>query len=213
MNLGIIDILFFSFSRVKKKMTLLFLLFCCLSHLFAADADKTSQFDVATFAGGCFWCVQHDFDQVKGVVSTTAGFTGGTKVNPTYEEVSAGGTGHVESVQVVYDPSKVSYQELLNVYWHNIDPTRSDGQFCDLGSQYRPVIFYHNEMQKKLAEKYKQQLIDENRIRPIRVEILPAKTFYPAEEEHQKYYLKNPLRYKFYRYNCGRDKRLKQIWG
>jgi peptide-methionine (S)-S-oxide reductase len=173
------------------------------------DVDK---YDYATFASGCFWCTQHDFDQIKGVISTTAGYTGGEKVNPSYEEVSAGGSGHVESLQVKYDPKVVSYQELLDFYWHNVDPTRNDGQFCDKGSQYRPVIFYHNENQKELAEKSKKQLIAANQIHPILVETLPAKTFYAAEEYHQNYYNKNPLRYKFYRYNCGRDARLKEIW-
>jgi peptide-methionine (S)-S-oxide reductase len=192
------------------KFAYLVLAFSFFSSVYAQSPAK---YETATFAGGCFWCVQHDFDQVPGVVSTTAGFTGGSKVNPTYEEVSSGKTGHVEAVQVVYDPAKVNYQELLNVYWHNIDPTRNDGQFCDRGSQYRPVIFYHNAAQKKLAEKYKNQLIEEDKIGPIRVEILPSQTFYPAEAYHQEYYRKNPIRYKFYRYNCGRDKRLKQIWG
>jgi len=174
------------------------------------DGDN---YEYATFASGCFWCTQHDFDQIKGVVSTTAGYTGGEKVNPSYEEVSSGGSGHIESLQVKYDPKVVSYQELLDFYWLNVDPTRNDGQFCDKGSQYRPVIFYHNENQKELAEKSKKQLIEANQIRPILVEILPAKIFYPAEEYHQDYYKKNPLRYKFYRYNCGRDARLKEIWG
>ncbi len=177
-----------------------------------AEAAAPSQTDVAIFAGGCFWCMQHDFDQVKGVVSTTAGYTGGSKVDPTYEEVSAGGTGHVEAVQVVYDPSTVSYEQLLNIYFHNIDPTRNDGQFCDKGSEYRPVIFYENEEQKQLALKYRQDLIASKKIQPVLVDILPAKTFYPAEEYHQDYYKKNPLRYKFYRSNCGRDKRLRELW-
>ena len=174
------------------------------------DGDK---YEYATFASGCFWCTQRDFDQIPGVISTTTGYTGGEKVNPSYEQVSAGGSGHVESLQVKYDPQVVSYQELLDFYWHNVDPTRNDGQFCDKGSQYRPVIFYHNENQKELAEKSKKQFITANKIRPILVEILPAKLFYPAEEYHQNYYKKNPLRYKFYRYNCGRDARLKEIWG
>lgn len=183
---------------------------------FSHAEDKLNDgnpYEKATFASGCFWCTQHDFDQVKGVVSTTAGYTGGETVNPTYQEVSAGGTGHVESVLVEYDPKVVNYQELLNFYWHTIDPTRNDGQFCDKGNQYRPVIFYHNENQKELAEKYKNKLIAENKIKPILVDILPAKTFYPAEEYHQNYYKKNPYRYKFYRYNCGRDNRLNEIWG
>lgn len=169
------------------------------------------QTEVAIFAGGCFWCMEHDFDQVPGVISTTSGYTGGTKVDPTYEEVSSGKTGHVESVQVVYDPSKVSYEHLLDFYFHNIDPTRNDGQFCDEGSQYRPVIFYENEEQKRLAEQYKQNLIASKKVEPVLVDILPAQTFYPAEEYHQKYYKKNPIRYKFYRTTCGRDRRLKQL--
>lgn len=181
---------------------------------FAQTAEKLNdnEYEYATFASGCFWCTQHDFDQIKGVISTTAGYTGGEKVNPSYEDVSAGGSGHVESLQVKYDPKVVSYQELLDFYWHNVDPTRNNGQFCDKGSQYRPVIFYHNENQQELAEKSKKQLITANQIQPILVEILPVKTFYPAEEYHQNYYKKNPLRYKFYRYNCGRDARLKEIW-
>lgn len=180
---------------------------------FLFNTIKGDETQMATFAGGCFWCLQHDFDQVKGVISTRAGYTGGDVVNPTYEEVSAGGTGHVEAVQVVYDPKVVSYEDLLNFYFHNIDPTRDDGQFCDEGSQYRPVIFYHDQTQKQLAEKYKQELIDSKKIQPVLVQILPAHTFYPAEEYHQEYYRKNPIRYKFYRYNCGRDKRLKKLWG
>lgn len=174
--------------------------------------ENSQEKAVATFAGGCFWCVQKDFDGVKGVISTTSGYTGGNIHNPTYEEVSAGGTGHVEAVEVVYDPKRVSYEELLNFYFHNIDPTRNDGQFCDKGKQYRPVIFYHSEDQKKLAENYRQKLIESKKIHPILVEIVPVATFYPAEEYHQKYYEKNPLSYKFYRYNCGRDKRLKELW-
>src|SRR5476651_1835744 len=176
---------------------LFFPLFVFWSSLFAQEA-ATNKNEVAIFAGGCFWCVQHDFDQVKGVVSTTAGYTGGSKIDPTYEEVSAGGTGHLESVQVIYDPSKVSYEQLLNFYFHNIDPTRNDGQFCDKGNQYRPVIFYTNNSQKKLAEQYKQNLINSRKVEPMLVEILPAQTFYPAEEYHQKYAEKNPIRYKFY---------------
>jgi peptide-methionine (S)-S-oxide reductase len=175
--------------------------------------SDNSQYETGTFASGCFWCTQHDFDQIKGVISTQAGYTGGEKINPTYEEVSAGGTGHVESVQVKYDPTVVSYQDLLDYYWHNVDPTRNDGQFCDSGAQYRPVIFYHNQNQKELAEKYKNELISANKIHPILVEIIPAKTFYAAEEYHQNYYKKNPIRYNFYRYNCGRDKILNGIWG
>lgn len=187
---------------------------CSLLNPHAAFAlDDLGNNEVATFAGGCFWCMQADLDRVPGVVSTTAGYTGGHKSNPTYKEVSAGGTGHVEAVQVIYDPSQVSYQQLLDFYFHNIDPTRDDGQFCDEGDQYRPVIFYHNQNQEQLARRYKQQLINSQTIQPILVEIAPAQTFYPAEDYHQKYYQKNPIRYKFYRMNCGRDRRLKEVWG
>ncbi len=186
---------------MKKLFLLLFI--SLLSNSFS---------DVAIFAGGCFWCVQHDFDQVDGVVSTTAGYTGGTKANPTYKEVSSGNTGHVEAVEVDYDPNRVSYEELLNFYFHNIDPTRDDGQFCDDGNQYRPVIFYSNAKQKTLAEQYRQNLIDSKKFPAVRVQILPAQTFYPAEDYHQEYYQKNPIRYKYYRFNCGRDKRLKELW-
>jgi len=186
-------------------------LLVCLARF--AQAENVPQYEKAIFASGCFWCTEHDFDHVKGVVSTIAGYTGGEKVNPTYEEVSAGGTGHVEGVEVEYDPSIVSYQELLNFYWHNVDPTRNDGQFCDKGFQYRPVIYYYNDKQKELAEQSKAQLVKENKIHPILVDILPAKTFYPAEEYHQSYYKKNPVRYNFYRYRCGRDNRLQEIWG
>lgn len=198
---------------MKKFFNLVYTLFfaCyCLSSLYGQESMPQEE---AIFAGGCFWCVEHDFDQVEGVISTTSGYTGGHKINPTYQEVSAGGTGHVEAVKVIFDPKKVSYQKLLDFYWHNIDPTRNDGQFCDSGQQYRPVIYYMNDTQKKLAEAEKQRLVDEHKIPSIKVEILPAQTFYPAEEYHQKYYKKNPIRYNFYRYRCGRDKRLKEVWG
>lgn len=180
--------------------------------IFAASLSLHAE-ETAIFAGGCFWCVQHDFDQVAGVVKTEAGYTGGDVKNPTYEQVSSGETGHVEAVKVVFDEKQVSYKQLLDFYWHNIDPTRNDGQFCDEGDQYRPVIFYTNSTQKKEADNYKQEMIASGRIKPIRVDILPAKPFYPAEDYHQEYYKKNPVRYKFYRYNCKRDKRLKELWG
>jgi peptide-methionine (S)-S-oxide reductase len=168
----------------------------------------------ATFAGGCFWCMEPAFDHVPGVVSVTVGYTGGTKKNPAYEEVSSGTTGHAESIEVVYDPAKVSYEKLLDVFWHNIDPTVKDRQFCDVGRQYRSAIFYHNEEQKRLAEGSKEALEASKRFKgPIYTEIVPASTFYPAEDYHQEYYKKNPVRYKFYRWNCGRDERLKELWG
>jgi peptide-methionine (S)-S-oxide reductase len=168
----------------------------------------------ATFAGGCFWCMEHPFDQLPGVVSVTAGYTGGQKKNPTYKEVSAGGTGHAESVQIVYDPKQVSYEKLLDVFWHNIDPTTIDRQFCDSGHQYRSAIFYHDEEQKRLAVQSKE-LLEKNKPfkAPIVTEIVPATEFYPAEDYHQHYYQKNPIRYKFYRTTCGRDQRLKELWG
>jgi peptide-methionine (S)-S-oxide reductase len=168
----------------------------------------------ATFAGGCFWCMEPPFEALDGVVSVTAGYTGGTKANPTYEEVSAGGTGHAESVEIVYAPAKVSYEKLLDVFWHNIDPTTPDRQFCDHGRQYRPAIFYHDETQKRLAEKSKQSLEGSKTLPgPIVTEIVPAGTFYPAEEYHQDYAKKNPIRYRYYRYACGRDARLRELWG
>lgn len=168
----------------------------------------------ATFAGGCFWCMEPPFDKLEGVLSTTSGYTGGHRQNPTYEEVSAGGTGHTEAVEVVYDPERISYKELLDVFWRNIDPLTADRQFCDAGTQYRSAIFFHNEDQKRLAEQSKQALSASNRFdKPIVTEIAPAATFYPAEDYHQDYYQKNPLRYKYYRYSCGRDKRLQALWG
>jgi peptide-methionine (S)-S-oxide reductase len=177
-------------------------------------ASPAGQLQKATFAGGCFWCMEHPFDELPGVVSVTSGYTGGHKKNPTYEEVSAGGTGHAESVQVVYDPAKISYEKLLDRYWHNIDPTVKDRQFCDTGNQYRSAIFYHNEEQHRIAEQSKKALdLGKTLKTAILTEIVPASEFYPAEEYHQHYYKKNPLRYKYYRSSCGRDKRLKELWG
>ncbi len=166
----------------------------------------------ATFAGGCFWCMVHPFDQLPGVVSVTSGYTGGTKKNPTYEEVSSGGTGHAESVDVVYDPAKVSYEKLLDVFWHNIDPLARDRQFCDVGTQYRSAIFYHDALQKRLAEASKAE-VQKRFKQPVATEIVQATPFYPAEEYHQDFYKKNPIRYKFYRSGCGRDRRLAEVWG
>jgi peptide-methionine (S)-S-oxide reductase len=166
----------------------------------------------ATFAGGCFWCVESDFDKVPGVISTTSGYTGGTTVNPTYTDVGSGRTGHAESVEVVYDPAKVTYQQLLDAFWHNIDPLVKDRQFCDIGNEYRTAIFVHDEEQRRLAEESKKH-VEAQLKAPVYTEIVAAGPFYPAEEYHQDYYLKNPVRYKFYRWNCGRDQRLEQIWG
>jgi len=168
----------------------------------------------ATFAGGCFWCMEPPYDKLDGVISTTSGYTGGQKKNPTYEEVSSGRTGHAEAVEVVYDPKKIGYEKLLEVFWRNVDPTVKDQQFCDVGSQYRTGIFYHDEEQKRLAEASKAALEKNKPFKgPIVTEITRATEFYPAEDYHQDYYLKNPVRYKFYRSGCGRDNRLKQLWG
>jgi len=186
--------------------------------LFSAQAaDKPADqpgLEKATFAGGCFWCMEPPFDKLDGVTSTTSGYTGGTKMNPTYHEVSAGGTGHAEAVEITYDPKKVSYEKLLEVFWHNVDPTDAGGQFCDRGNQYRTEIFYHGDEQKRLAEASKAALEKSKPFElPIVTKIVAANTFYPAEDYHQNYYTKNPLRYKVYRFGCGRDKRLKELWG
>jgi peptide-methionine (S)-S-oxide reductase len=182
----------------------------------AAGEQKATVKGTATaiFAGGCFWCMESPFDKLDGVISVTVGYTGGEKKNPTYEEVSAGGTGHAEAVEIVYDQAKIGYEKLLDVFWHNIDPTVKDRQFCDAGHQYRSAIFYTNEGQKLQAEKSKQSLEKSKPFRdPVVTGIVPASTFYPAEEYHQHYYKKNPLRYKYYRAGCGRDKRLRELWG
>jgi peptide-methionine (S)-S-oxide reductase len=168
----------------------------------------------ATFAGGCFWCMESPFDKLPGVVSVTVGYTGGTVENPTYEQVSAGRTGHAEAVQIVYNPSEIGYEKLLDVFWHNTDPTVKDRQFCDVGSQYRPGIFYHSEEQRLLALRSKEALEKTKPFKePILTEVTAAGEFYPAEEYHQHYYRKNPIRYKYYRSGCGRDRRLKELWG
>jgi peptide-methionine (S)-S-oxide reductase len=168
----------------------------------------------AVFAGGCFWCMEEAFEKVEGVTSVVSGYMGGQKANPTYEEVSAGGTGHAESVEVVYDPAKVSYQKLLDHFWKNVDPLVPNAQFCDHGSQYRAVIFYGNEEEKRQAEASRQAIEQAKRFtEPIVTQIVTASKFYPAEDYHQDFYKKNPVRYKFYKYNCGRAQRLEQLWG
>ena len=175
----------------------------------AAQANTTA---TATFAGGCFWCMVPPFEKLPGVISVTSGYTGGHTVNPTYEQVSAGGTGHVEAVQIVYDPKRIGYEKLLEVFWVNVDPLDKGGQFCDRGSTYTSAIFYANEDQKKLAEQSKIAI--EKRLgKTVVTTIRPAATFYAAEDYHQDYYKKNPLRYKYYRYSCGRDQRLEELWG
>jgi len=176
-------------------------------------AEKNSKPETAIFAGGCFWCMQPPFDKMAGVVSTLVGYTGGAKKDPTYEEVSDGGTGHAEAIQVTFDPDKVGYAELLDIFWRNIDPTVKDRQFCDSGSQYRSAIFWRTEEQKRLAEESRKKLEASGRFPGgIFTEIVPAGTYYPAEDYHQDYYKKNLVRYKFYRYNCGRDQTLEKLW-
>ena len=170
--------------------------------------------EIATFAGGCFWCMEPPFDKLEGVISTTSGYTGGHQPDPTYKQVSAGETGHTEPVRIEYDPSRISYEALLEVFWNNIDPTTANRQFCDAGSQYRPGIFYHDEAQRVAAEKSLQELKQNKPFaEPLVTEITAAGEFYPAEDYHQDYYLKNPFRYKYYRFACGRDKRLEMLWG
>jgi peptide-methionine (S)-S-oxide reductase len=168
--------------------------------------------ETAVFAAGCFWCTEADFDKVAGVKSTTSGYTGGRTDKPTYEQVSAGGTGHIEAVQVVYDPAVVTYEALLDHYWKNVDPFNARGQFCDIGESYRPVIFTADERQRTAATRSRDRLQMQFKERIV-VEIRPAATFYRAEEYHQDYYKKNPVRYNFYRWNCGRDNRLASVWG
>ena len=168
----------------------------------------------ATFAGGCFWCVESDFEKIDGVVEAVSGYTGGQEPDPTYKEVSAGGTGHAEAIQVRYDPDKITYKELLDVFWRHVDPTDAGGQFVDRGSQYRPAIFYHDEEQKRIAEESKAELDKSGRFsKPIATEIVPLSEFYTAEEYHQDYYDKNPVRYKLYRYGSGRDQFINSTWG
>jgi len=179
----------------------------------AEGKDMSGKTAKATFAGGCFWCMEPAFDKLDGVISTTSGYTGGRVASPTYEQVSAGGTGHAEALQIIYDPAKVGYGKLLEVFWKNIDPTVKDQQFCDHGSQYRSAIFYHDPEQKRLAEESKAKLMASGRFPEVYTEIVAAGPFYPAEDYHQDYYQKNPLRYKYYRWTCGRDQRLKELWG
>ncbi len=194
-----------------KKPLMAILLGLSSAAVLAAENDGTVQ---ATFAGGCFWCMEHAFDEIEGVTATISGYIGGHKNDPTYKEVSAGKSGHTEAVQVSYDPNRVSYKTLLTTFWHNIDPTVEHGQFCDYGSQYRPEIFFHNEQQRLQAETSRQALQKSKPFpQEIKVKITEASRFYPAEEYHQNYHHKNPARYKLYRYGCGRDQRLEELWG
>ncbi len=181
----------------------------CIS-LLAFAKTKT---ETATFAGGCFWCMEYPFEQLKGVISVTSGYTGGKTLNPNYQEVGSGQTGHYEAIQVVYNPKQITYQDLIKVFWKNIDPTDAYGQFVDKGSQYMTAVFYHNEDQKKTAEQTRKELADSAKFkRPIVTKILPAQTFYPAEDYHQDFYKKSPQRYKSYSENSGRKEFFKEYW-
>ncbi|MBT8119625.1 MAG: peptide-methionine (S)-S-oxide reductase MsrA [Gammaproteobacteria bacterium] len=200
------------------KLVTLFLLSLFTTHVFASEqgaiTSKPQKTESAIFAGGCFWCMEPPFDKLDGVISTTSGYTAGHKKNPTYKEVSAGSTGHTEAIEIIYDPGKITYSELLDVFWKNIDPVAVDRQFCDAGSQYRSGIYYLDEKQQAEIERSLQELNSNKPFKDeIATEILPASTFYPAEDYHQDYYQKNPLRYQYYRFACGRDQRLQEIWG
>ncbi|GGY05299.1 peptide methionine sulfoxide reductase MsrA [Litchfieldella qijiaojingensis] len=186
------------------------LLISAVSH--AADQESKTETQEAYFAGGCFWCMEEAFDPVEGVISTTSGYTGGDVDNPTYEQVSAGDTGHAEAVKIEYDPTQIDYAELLHVYWRNIDPFAENRQFCDAGSPYRSAIFYRNEEERELAEATRDELA-ERFGSEIATEIEPFETFYPAEEYHQNYYQTNAMRYRFYKSACGRKERLEEVWG
>ncbi len=191
-------------------------LFCLfLGGIFGMNnlAQAASQKQYAIFAGGCFWCMQPPFDKLPGVISTTAGYIGGSEPAPTYEQVASGLTQYVEAIKVVYSPSQLTYKDLLAVFWRNIDPTVKNRQFCDVGTQYRSAIFYATPEQKRQALQSRQALIKSGRFPNVFTEIIQAGTFYPAEDYHQEYYKKNPVRYKFYRYRCGRDERLERLWG
>ncbi len=195
------------------RLSIVWLMSFLLTLFFIPSITHAASMKTAVFAAGCFWCAEHDFEEVPGVVKVISGYTGGQLKNPTYEQVSQGGTGHYEAVEVIYDPEKITYQQLLNVFWRNVDPTDATGQFCDKGDQYRAAIFYQDKQQKELAEVSKEELIKSGRFKTIATAILPGSTFYPAEQYHQNYAQKNPVRYKFYRYQCGRDQRLSELWG
>jgi peptide-methionine (S)-S-oxide reductase len=191
----------------------LYLTLLCHYALYAVAESDAIKKETAIFAGGCFWCIEADFEKLAGVLSVDSGYAGGNTINPTYDQVSAGTTGHIEVVEVTYDAHKVSYSTLLEYFWRQIDPTVKDRQFCDQGSQYRSAIFYKNDEQKVIIEKSKAAILQAGILKDIYTDILPDSTFYKAEEYHQDYYKKNPVRYKYYRSRCGRDDRLKQVWG
>lgn len=195
------------------KLALMINIISCSILSASAVYSAATKTETAIFAGGCFWSMQHDFENLRGIVSTTVGYTGGSVANPTYEQVSTGKTGHYEAIKIIYDPSKISYEKLVDFYWHDTDPTNSSGQFCDYGSEYRPVIFYLNANQERIAKNSKVEIENSKQFDVIATKIMPAQAFYPAEEYHQHYSDKNPVAYETYRYGCGRDSTLKRVWG
>ena len=195
------------FFRLTAAVTLL------ASSFLTQAADTPTNKATAIFAGGCFWCVEADFEKLPGVIEAESGYTAGQTKTPSYEAVSAGHTGHAEAVRVIYDPQKVSYAQLVDYFWHHIDPTVKDRQFCDIGNQYRSGIYWQNEAERKVAEESRDSLLKSSRFPVIYTEVLPATPFWPAEEYHQNYYKKNPIRYAYYRNGCGRDARVQQVWG
>ncbi|MBK9947019.1 MAG: peptide-methionine (S)-S-oxide reductase MsrA [Nitrospira sp.] len=200
----------------RRLVTLATSLVACmlLANVPLAESPGASPSAKAYFAGGCFWCMEEAFEKVEGVISVVSGYMGGTAANPTYEEVSAGRTGHAEAVEVTYDPTRVTYQKLLDAFWHNVDPLTPNAQFCDHGTQYRSAVFYSTEEEKRLTEKSKAMVEQAKKFpAPIVTQLVSAATFYPAEDYHQDYYKKNPLRYKYYKYGCGRANRLEALWG
>lgn len=202
--------------RIRSRISCNLFLSMLVAGIFAplCQAADPPSLTKAFFAGGCFWCMEEAFEKVPGVGSVRSGYMGGRVENPSYEQVSGGGTGHAEAVEVSYDPQKVSYGALLEAFWHNVDPVTPNAQFCDHGSQYRAVIFYQTDDQKRLAEEAKRALEQSRRFtQPIVTELVMASQFYPAEDYHQDFYKKNPIRYKFYKYNCGRVQRLEELWG
>ena len=197
---------------MRVIISMLFVWFLSFSAI--ADTATEPKLESVVLAGGCFWCIEADYEKLDGVVDVVSGYAGGQVKDPTYQQVSAGGSGHIEVVKVTYDANKISYSRILDYFWRHIDPTRDDGQFCDRGPQYRPAIFYQDESQKKLAiDSTKRTEETKPFEQSLKVELIQAATFYPAEDYHQDYYKKNPIRYNFYRYNCGRDARVEQLWG
>jgi len=196
------------------RLSITMLLTGLLSNLALAETSTEPKLESVVLGGGCFWCIEADYEKLDGVVDVISGYAGGHVKNPTYQQVSAGGSGHIEVVKVTYDADKINYSQILDYFWRHVDPTRDDGQFCDRGPQYRPAIFYQNETQKNLALASTKQIEQSKPFaQPLKVELIQAGKFYPAEDYHQDYYKKNPIRYNFYRYNCGRDARVEQLWG